>query len=53
LTSTPDQITAVTNRDGDFSQIDEIKSSINLFTNNEVIANKQHASRLGVEQPVD
>jgi hypothetical protein len=41
--SIPDKLTAVTYCDGDFSQIDAIKSSINLFVNNKVIANKQHA----------
>jgi hypothetical protein len=51
--SIPDKLTAVTYCDGDFSQIDAIKSSINLFTDNKVIANKQHASRSGVEQLAD
>ncbi len=54
LTSIPDKMTAMTYCDGDFSQIDAIKSSIDLFTNNKVIiANKQHASQSGVEQPAD
>jgi hypothetical protein len=53
MTSIPDKMTVVTYCDGDFSQIDAIKSSINLFTDNKVIANKQHASWLGVEQPAD
>ncbi len=51
--SIPDKLAAVTYCDGDFSQIDAIKSSINLFTDNKVIANKQHASWSGVEQPAD
>jgi hypothetical protein len=53
MTSTQDKMTAVTYCDGDFSQIHAIKSSIDLFTDNKVIANKQHASWLGVEQPAD
>ncbi len=48
--SMPDKLTAMTYCDGDFSQIDAIKSSIDLFVNNKVIANKQHASRLAIEQ---
>jgi hypothetical protein len=51
--SIPDKMTAVIYCDGDFSQIDAIKSSIDLFTDNKVIANNQHASWLGVEQPAD
>jgi hypothetical protein len=51
--SIPDKLTAVTYCDGDFRQIDAIKSSINLFTNNKVIANKQHASQSRVQQPAD
>ncbi len=43
LNSIPDKLTAVTYCDGDFSQIDAIKSSIDLFLNNKMIANKQHA----------
>jgi hypothetical protein len=53
LNSIPDKLTAVTYCDGDFIQINAIKSLINLFTNNKVIANKQHASWSGVEQPAD
>ena len=49
----PDKLTAVTYCDGDFSQVDAIKTSIDLFAENKVIANKQHASRSGVEQPAD
>ncbi len=48
--SLPDKLTAVTSCDGDFSQIHTIKSSIDLFVNNKVIANKQHASRSAVKQ---
>ncbi len=50
MSSIPDKMTAVSYCDGDFSQIDAIKSSINLFVDNKVIANKQHASQLAVEQ---
>jgi hypothetical protein len=49
----PDKMTAVTYCDGDFSQINAIKSSIDLFTDNKVIANKQQASWLGAKQPAD
>jgi hypothetical protein len=51
--SIPDKLTAVAYCDGDFSQIDVIKNSINLFVDNKVLANKQHASWSGVEQPAD
>ncbi len=53
LNSIPDKLTAVTYCDGDFSQINAIKSSIDFFTNNKVIANKQHTSWSGVKQPAD
>jgi hypothetical protein len=53
LNSIPDKLTAVTYCDGDFSQINAIKSSINLFIDNKVIANKQHASWSEVNQPAD
>jgi hypothetical protein len=49
----PDKLTAVTYCDGDFSQVDAIKTSTNLFAEHKVIANKQHASWSGVEQPAD
>ncbi len=49
----PDKLTAVTYCDGDFTQVDAIKTSINIFAENRVIAKKQHASRSGVEQPAD
>ncbi len=49
----PDKLTAVTYCDGNFSQVDAIKTSIDLFAENKVIANKQHASRSGVEQVAD
>ncbi len=51
--SIPDKITAVTYCYGDFSQINAIHSSINLFTNNKVIENKQHASWSGFDQPAN
>jgi hypothetical protein len=53
MCSIPDKVTAVTYCDGNFSQSDAMKTSIDLFVNNKVIANKQHASWLGVEQPAD
>ncbi len=40
MNSIPDKLTAVTYCDGDFSQIDAIKSSIDLFIENMVLANK-------------
>jgi hypothetical protein len=43
LNSIPDKLTAVTYCDGDFGQINAIKSLIKLFTNNKVIDNTQHA----------
>ncbi len=46
-------MTAVAYCDGNISQINVIKNSINLFVDNKVIANKQHASWSGVEQPAD
>jgi hypothetical protein len=46
-------LTAVAYCDGDISQINVIKNSIDLFVDNKVIANKQHATRSGVEQPAD
>ena len=49
----PDKLTAVTYWDGDFSQVDATRTSIDLFVDNKVIANKQHALRLGVQQPAD
>jgi hypothetical protein len=39
-----DKLTAVAYCDGDISQIGVIKNSIDLFVDNKVIANKQHAS---------
>jgi hypothetical protein len=53
MSSIPDKLTAVSYCDGDFSQIEAIKLSVDLFINNKVIANKQHASRLAVEQAAD
>jgi hypothetical protein len=51
--SIPNKLTAVAYCDGDISQINVIKNSIDLFVDNKVIANKQHASWSGVKQPVD
>ncbi len=53
MSSIPDKLTAVSYCDGDFSQIDAIKSSINLFVDNKVIPNKQHASWPAVKQAAD
>jgi hypothetical protein len=54
MSSIPDELTTVIYCDGDFSQINAIKSSINLFIMNKMIANKQHhASYSAVEQPAD
>jgi hypothetical protein len=53
MSSIPDKLTAVSYCDGDFSQIEAIKLSIDLFIDNKMIANKQHASRLAVEQAAD
>ncbi len=46
-------MTAVAYWDGDISQINVIINSINLFIDNKVIANKQHASWSGIKQPED
>ncbi len=51
--SIPDKLTAVTYCNGDFSQIDAIKSSNDLFVDNKVIANKQHTSRWAIKQTAD
>ncbi len=53
MNSILDKLTAVTYCDGDFFQIDAIKSLIKLFTDNKVIANEQHTSWSGVKQPAD
>ena len=39
--------------DGDLSQIDAIKRSVEMYAENKIIANKQNAARSGVEQPAD
>ena len=49
----PDSLTAVSWCDSDLSQVDAITNSIPLFTDNKIVANKQHAARSGVEQPAD
>ena len=49
----PDKLTAVTYCDGDFSQVDAIKTSINLFAENKVIANKQHVSQFLTRKKVN
>ena len=49
----PYHCTAVAWCDGEGNQIHELGRSIELFRDNKIIANKQHASRSGVEQPAD
>jgi hypothetical protein len=49
----PDKLTAVAWCDRDMSQIDAIKKSVEVYTENKIIANKQNAARSGVEQPAD
>ena len=51
--SIPDKATAVAWCDGDLSQIDAIKRSVEMYAENKIIANKQNAARSGVEQPAD
>ncbi len=51
--SIPDKLTAVTYCNGDFLKLDASKTSMDLFVDFTVIANKQHAAQLGVEQPAD
>ena len=52
-TTIPDTATAVAWCDGDMSQIDAIKRSVDLYVENKIIANKQNAAWSGVEQPAD
>jgi hypothetical protein len=52
-TTIPDMGTAVAGCDGDMSQIDAIKQSVDLYVENKIIANKQNAAWSGVEQPAD
>jgi hypothetical protein len=49
----PDELTAVSWKDGDISQINAIAKDHQIYTDNKVIANKQNAARTGVEQPAD
>ena len=39
--------------DGDMSQIDAIKQSVDLFVENKIVANKQNAAWSGAEQRAD
>jgi hypothetical protein len=48
-TSVPDKATAVAWCDGDLSQIDAIKQTVELFAENKIIVNKQNAAWSGVE----
>jgi hypothetical protein len=43
-TSIPDKATAVAWCNGDLSQIDAIKQTVELFAENKIIANKQNAA---------
>ncbi len=52
-TTIPDTVTAIAWCDGDMSQIDAIKRSVDLYIENKIIANKQNAARSGVEQPAN
>ncbi len=52
-TTIPDTATAILWCDGDISQIDAIKQSVDLYVENKIIANKQNAAWSGVEQPTD
>jgi hypothetical protein len=52
-TSTPDKATAVAWCDGDLSQIDAIKQTVELFAENKIIVKKHNAAWSGVEQPAD
>ena len=47
-TSIPDKATAVAWCDGDLSQIDAIKRSVEMYAQNKIIANKQNAARSGI-----
>jgi hypothetical protein len=52
-TSILNKATAVAWYDGDLSQIDAIKRSVEMYAENKIIANKQNAARSGVEQPAN
>ena len=43
----PESMTAVSWCDGDLSQIEAIKSMVDLYSDNNIIANKQNAARSG------
>ncbi|EJK60465.1 hypothetical protein THAOC_19179, partial [Thalassiosira oceanica] len=43
----PESLTAVSWCDGDLSQIEAIKSMVDLYNDNNIIANKQNAARSG------
>ena len=51
--SIPVEETAVCWCDGDIPQLSAITDSLELFAENRIIANKQHASASGAEQPAD
>jgi hypothetical protein len=52
-TTIPDKLTMVVWCDGDMSQIDAIKQSVEVYIENKIIADKQNAVQSGVEQPAD
>ncbi len=52
-TTIPNMVTAVAWCDGDMSQINAIKRSVDLYVENKIIINKQNAAWFGVEQPAD
>ena len=49
----PDKLTAVCACDGDLSQVANIKETVHKLKDLKIHANKQNASRSGVEQPAD
>jgi hypothetical protein len=51
--SIPNKASAFAWCDGDLSQIDTIKQSVEVYVENKIIANKQNAARSGVEQSVN
>ncbi len=49
----PDTVPVVAWCDGDMSEINAIKRSVDLYVENKIIANKQNAAQSGVRQPAD
>jgi hypothetical protein len=52
-TTITNKATAIAWCDGDMSQIDAIKQSVDPYVENKIIAKKQNAAWSGVEQPAD